>query len=259
MLFEKTGELEKRRQVLADEVRDLEGKAERVTRARNEAAGFGNGDVGELEAQVGEANRELATVRGGLAVVESELRVVREREGRAAALERIDAIHKEAFDNAATFEDAAQQLLGAAQHVVSLRDQFNGAYGRSKRLQEEMGALVERFDVPGKQLPKLPAPDRHPVSRDMPFSVGLSPGSTPRQPRTESDGIGRKRRTYQEVGSVGGEIIKRAGLRPWPQMTPRQEQLMEEREEQDKREAALAKDMASRVAAGTPDGGALRG
>ena len=130
----------------------------------------------------------------------------------------------------------------AAAAYKAAADRLNGRYRGLAMLKAEAGALAARFGVAAPTF----APVVIPAMREGCGAAALVVGSikfldhSHVSPGTERDEHHlRTRRTYAEIaGTPGGEIIKAAGLKPWPDLTPKQREIVASRAREREEEAA---------------------
>jgi len=164
-----------------------------------------------------------------LAAVERQIAEQREQDGKAAAKKRIDGISRAAGSVAASLDSDVERLVQLLTQTGAAIERLNDRYAQFVTLTVEGAALVDRFGVAGPKLPVVVAPARRAVSFDA--IPPLAASHRPREPERETDDTGlRQRRSYAEVaGTEGFKIIVAAGLKPFPELTDRQRELIAER------------------------------
>jgi thymidylate kinase len=169
----------------------------------------------------------------------------READGVRKAKDRLVGI-KRAWDSVAASVDAAEQRV--VKKIAELSDEIdhlNDRYSQSVKVRAEAAALSDRFN-----LPKLTCPDvAPPARRDVAVVLTTLPqnllaSAWGNQPTEEDEFQMRTRRIYTEAaGTPGAEIIEAAGLKPFPELTERQREILEakerEKEQMRKQFAAL--------------------
>ena len=240
--FTKTRELETRVKRLALDVDGLQKRIADTTAERDQAAGAEDKAlVKGLQGTIDGLEKELEATQAGLALVKGQLTETLEVEAKAAAEVRCGEIEKEHKEAGAKYQESADAMLAHANRFVAARTAFLEAFGKASLLKREVDALTERFTVAAPKTVALPVPASHRVLRDIPFTDYNYPDHHRLVPSMEKDEAKRKRRDYGEVnGTQAGEIIQRAGLKPWPALTERQQKAADERARQRDREAEQA-------------------
>jgi len=161
-----------------------------------------------------------------------------EAERRLTGIQRaFESLRQELNDDEARVREAAAAYKAAA-------DRLNERYRGLAMLKAEAGALAARFGVAAPTF----APVVIPAMREGCGAAALVVGSikfldhSHVSPGTERDEHHlRTRRTYAEVaGTPGGEILKAAGLKAWPELNAKQREIVESRVRERQAEAATA-------------------
>jgi hypothetical protein len=199
------------------EVEDAVGEAPPRTKLEQEAAA--------LRRIVSEpSEKEKAAAR--LAEIERQIATQTEDEGRQAARERIVDINRAVGSLADLYQTKdAKKVVEAFRAAAAALEIFVARWRQVERFGAESAALADRFGVDAANIPMLVPPGRleevlraYRALTDIDTPDVASLDYTP----FESDEYGlRKRRTYGEiVGTPGYEVIQRAGLKPFRQLTP---------------------------------------
>lgn len=203
-------------------------------------------ELADLRQQVEAPTRAQQRLRE----IETEMAQEKENEARAAAEKRAVAISRALGSVASELEDDERRALEAAQAYVTavarLNDRFRQKY---EALLLENEALKDRFGIKGAKLPAgVLSPERHATSieafRTVNAVVYVGESWFRITAHTEKCEHGiRIRRTYGEVaGTPTLDIIKDAGLKPFPALTDAQRERLEERKREN---AQVAKDLAA--------------
>ncbi len=135
-------------------------------------------------------------------------------------------------------------LREAAASYKAKANRLNGRYRALAMLRAEAQALGDRFGVAAPTFAPVVIPAQREACATAALVVGgikfldhshVSPG-------TERDEHHlRTRRTYAEVaGTPGGEILKAAGLKAWPELNAKQRGIVESRVREREEEAVTA-------------------
>lgn len=173
-----------------------------------------------------EAPTEKELAASELERVESELSTKREAEHKATAVARLASIKDEYARLAQEIDADEKSVEEAADAYRTAVDRVNTHVRQLTMLRAEANALVHRFDCadPGLLPVSMPAGCWAAVKRVAGTPALSSGGSVRHDYEREEGGLRRKRRNYGEVrGTPGHRIIRQAGPKPWPKMTPEEE------------------------------------
>jgi hypothetical protein len=171
----------------------------------------------------------------------------REATAKAAAISRLVGV-KRAFGSVQSNLDADEQRV--SEKIAELSDaisRLNDRYTQAVQLRAEAAALSDRFCLPKPRLPDVVAPAR----RDIAITLTRLPNkllttADPFQPTEQCEHNMRTRRTYAEaIDTHGYKIIESAGLKVFPELTTRQQEIitarMREKEQERRQMAGLPK------------------
>lgn len=178
--------------------------------------------------------------------IEAELLGQHEVEGVRRAKDRTVAIRRALGSAVSEIVEDDARVLAAVASVAEAIARLNGRYSQIVTLRAEAAALADRFALPKPILPDVEAPARRAVAVELTrLPNTLRDTAWGNQPTEECEFKMRTRRTYSEVsGTPGAEIIATAGLKPFPALTKRQNEIIGAK--------AREKEQALRVMAGLP-------
>lgn len=129
-------------------------------------------------------------------------------------------------------ERRVAQKMGELQDAIA---RLNGRYTKATQLRGEAAALSDRFGLDKLVLPNLVPPCRRDfVTPLATLHRDLLDFPSPRQSIEQCEHRLRERRTYAEVaGTEAFKIIVAAGLKPFAQLTERQQDIVEGRQRQE--------------------------
>lgn len=200
--------------------------------------------------EVLDAPTEKERAAAELQRLDAEEAAERESAARSAAQERMLGITRAVGGLVSALDEDGRRPEAAAQAYAESAQRLTERCDKLQLLRAEALALVDRFAVAGPPLAAIAPPALLPAVRAalaVVQAVGFAGHGAGIQPATEQcEHRLRERRTYAEIaGTDGYAIIRAAELRPWPPLSPRQEQILADRE----REAAEARRQAARFAA----------
>jgi len=206
--------------------------------------GKNNTEQSALEQRAAELRRLVEEPSGKekaaqeLATIERQLADGREATAKQAAAARMVGIRR-AFGSVTSSIDADEQRVGEKiEEVSGAITRLNDRYSQAVQLRAEAAALADRFSLPKPTLPDVAPPAR----RELAITLALLPNTLlatawGSQPTEECEHKMRTRRTYAEaVATPGAEIIERAGLKPFPELTERQREIIAAREREKEQE-----------------------
>lgn len=205
--------------------------------------------------------RELAAAE--LQRIEQQLVDDREAAGVAAGRERLVGISRAYGSLAELVEQDEERVRQAHEVLCDAIGRLNDRCMKCGQLRAEAQALSDRFGIVAPPFSPVPVPAQRGLNLALPVLLGHHRV----RPATEQDETKlRVRRTYTEVaGSLGYTIIDGAGLKPWPSLTPRQQELLAGRAAERHRATAAMRQFAAEAAitrampATAPGGGIHRG
>lgn len=181
-----------------------------------------------------------------LARVEAEIAETREREAREAAEKRRVGIVRGHPSKCDAYEADVAKLLQKAEEFAAQAEKVKGRFSEVKDMEYEQAAGVHRFGLTASRLRQITAPALHPKVQEAQVMIGRAFGALPehghRPVAWEHDEHRlRKIRNYREIdGTDMHRIIQQAGLKPWPELTDRQREIIADRERQKAADAKTA-------------------
>lgn len=173
----------------------------------------------------------VGVLRQFVGTLEQETRAEGEARGVALARERMVAIEEIHAVVRNQLAKAAKRVIEAAEVYEALAVTVNALWAGLTQHEREAEALGARFGLEPPDLPRVKVPEIHPdcvTAFERVRAVGFA-GPQLYIPHTEEDGsvLRRQRRDFVEInGTPAYEIIQAVGLRPWPELTPRQRELL---------------------------------
>jgi hypothetical protein len=169
--------------------------------------------------------KEIAAAE--LQKVEAQIAAEREATGKAAAHARLAAIRDSYTPLVRQLEQDGERLREAASAYRAAVEDANTHAQKLTTLRAEASALADRFELASPVLAAVRTP------AECGTAVAMVAGLTLQAPADagdiyEKDETGlRRRRTYREVGNTeASAIIVAAGPKPWPELTPRQQEVV---------------------------------
>ncbi len=189
--------------------------------------------------------------------LERDASVVLEVAGRTAATERLTGIKRAAGSAISTYGEDEKRV---EQAVAALKEAITTLNGRARKLEAlraEAAALSDRFGLTAPLLTTLPEP-----KQGIALPAFWRTHSV--RPSFEKCEHGlRQRRDYTEIGGTPGYVlIRRAGLRPFRELTERESAAVADTADERKPDPVLAQAAVEANALGNlgvPGGGVARG
>ncbi|MEX2179339.1 MAG: hypothetical protein WD801_11545 [Gemmatimonadaceae bacterium] len=173
------------------------------------------------------SEKEVAAAE--LAAIEQQMSERQEDEARERAKQRLLGIRRAIGSVVASLEEDEARVRAAKAALEDAIRRFNDRFGQVNGLKAEAEALCHRFQLPTPALPKVTAPALRGLETAPSVELVAHVRTRPRVEQCEH-GL-RERRTYAEVrGTEGHTIITAAGLRPFPELTERQQRGIAHRE-----------------------------
>jgi hypothetical protein len=197
--------------------------------------------------------------------LEAEIAETREGEARAKAADRQVACRRAHGSKRDQYEKALQRLMEAARAVPAAAAEVDAIYRDLQMYEMEDAALSDRFGLGRSAFPTVTPPL---MSREgQAMMVTLPPKLIEhghQRPGTEKcEHQLRSRRTYKEIANTPAyDIITEAGLRPFPDLTPKQLAELASRQDREVAHRAEAQKISGelKVARALPvPGGGIRG
>jgi hypothetical protein len=167
----------------------------------------------------------------------------REANATNAAIARLVGV-KRAYGSIQSSIDADERRVD--EKIVELSDaitRLNDRYSHGVKLRAEAMALADRFSLPKPTLSAVAAPARREIAITLTrLPNKLRTTRDPYQPTEQCEHNMRTRRTYAEAaGTEGYQIIESLGLKSFPELTTRQQEIIAARareKEQERRQMA---------------------
>lgn len=181
-----------------------------------------------------------------LAEVERELLAVREERAREVAQERLVGVRRAFGSVASSLEADEKRVREAVSALTDAITKINHRYHQLMLLKAEAAALGDRFGITAPALPNVMPPAFRGIDTSPSVVLAGHSHSRPKAERCEHDL--RERRSYTEIkGTEGYRIIETAGLKPWPELTERQQHVVEQRRREEEEARRQLARMASEI------------
>lgn len=191
--------------------------------------------------------------------IEAQLAREKEDEARKAAEKRAVAISRALGSIATELEEDAERAREAARAYDAAVVRYNERYRRKyEALLLENDALKDRFGIQGAKVPTdVVSPERHPIAIEASSIVSTiryvqEAWYLIRAHTERCEYELRQRRTYKEIeGTASCDIIKDAGLKPFPELSDAQREHLEERARDAENERRMLATLTTEVARAT--------
>jgi hypothetical protein len=191
--------------------------------------------------------------------LEIDAAVVIEATGQREAQARLLAIKRAYGSTVASYQDDEARVRQA---VAALKEAITTLNSRARKLEvlrAEAAGLADRFSLTVPTLTMVSEPERD-------VDLSLPPFWRLRVLRPSFEDCEhnlRQRRDYTEIaGTPGYAVIQTAGLKPWRELTEREREVLEDREQERKPDPVLAQAAVEALGLsnlGVPGGGVHRG
>jgi hypothetical protein len=162
--------------------------------------------------------------------LEQEVAAAREQDALQRAKERVTAVSRAVGSVVASTVEDRERVLEAARAFMDAVTRLNERFVQYQGLLAEDAALRDRFGIAGAKIPRVTSPNETASVIAAARLVEAVTYATDRisRPQTEKDAHKlRERRTYGEIGGTQAyTIIQSAGLKPWPQLSERQQEIV---------------------------------
>lgn len=177
----------------------------------------------------------IYALREIISSIETELVSTREVEGVRKAKDRLLGIRRAAGSKRGDRERVLNNLVAAAKLVAKAADDVRRVDADYELYELETAALTDRFGLDRSVLPGLSPSGTTAESLEADALIRNATLPEHRWPTTppteECEFKMRTRRTYAEAaGTPGAAIIESAGLKPFPELTERQKDIISARE-----------------------------
>ncbi|MGH7604187.1 MAG: hypothetical protein ACRENK_09355 [Gemmatimonadaceae bacterium] len=184
------------------------------------------------EVTMGEATKSIASLTVLIVDLEQEAARDGEADARKAAEARLLGI-KKAYGSLLSELDEDEKRI--AEFIAAEIPRFNNRYTKIAALRAEALALSDRFELDKPTLDRAVPPSRRQIATTLVLlQRGLLDHANERRPLEECEHQMRSRRTYTEAApSEGYDIITSVGLKPFPELTERQQAVVVKRKRDD--------------------------
>jgi hypothetical protein len=179
---------------------------------------------------------ELRLISGlTVLIVELEREAAREREqeGIERAKARLVGIRRAFGSLTSELDEDEKRVIEAIGELQTAMTRLNERYAKASSLKSEAEALSDRFGLDRVNLPSLVPPVRREFVRTLgTLDRALLDHPSIYQPVEDCEHRLRTRRTYRELPSESEafKIIESVGLKPFPELTERQQAIVSDRE-----------------------------
>ena len=246
------GQVEKLETRLVDlqlEAEALGRREEALTKqiAECHASGSNKDSLDKLVRQRREVREQRADILEALPLLQDQIARDREAACKAEAEKRLSqGIPRACGSYVSSYAEVGKLLVEATRQYAERARQLSERFKQHSMARAEANALADRFGLPRPQLPSVVAPALHAAVKE---ALGIlaedgfvNHGHIATAMEHDEHHL-RTRRSYAEIAATpGGEIIKAAGLGPWPDLTPRQREIVASRaREREEEEAMVAR------------------
>lgn len=214
-------------EVLHEKRRALDGARERYATAK----------AMRDEQAMGEEARLIDALREIIPELEREAAGVLEATGRKEADERLLGIKRAYGSTVASYQDDESRVQQAIATLGEAITTLNSRARKLEALRAEAAALADRFELTAPSLVVVNEPQRD-IASSLPSVWRLRA----RRPSfRDCEHNLRQRRDYTEsAGTPGYAIIQKSGLKPFRELTQREREVLEARENERKPDPVLA-------------------